>query len=39
MKYFIPVVLVLTAAVALGKLPKGMLGAFPIMSYLGLYWE
>ncbi|WP_462424503.1 2-hydroxycarboxylate transporter family protein [Fusobacterium ulcerans] len=35
MKYFIPVVLVLTAAVALGKLPKGMLGAFPIMIAIG----
>lgn len=35
MKYFIPIVIILTAAVALGKLPKGMLGAFPIMIAIG----
>ena len=35
MKYFIPIVVVLAVAVALGKLPQGMLGAFPIMIAIG----
>ena len=35
MKYFIPVTLILIVAVLLGKLPKGMLGAFPIMMIAG----
>lgn len=35
MKYFIPITLVLIAAIALGKLPKGMLGAFPILIVIG----
>ena len=35
MKYFIPISLILIVAVVLGKLPAGMLGAFPIMIVIG----
>ena len=39
MKYFIPITLVLIAAIALGKLPKGMLGAFPILIVIGAIFD
>ena len=35
MKYFIPITIVVLAATYLGVLPKGMLGAFPLMMILG----
>ena len=35
MKYFIPIVIVLLLGMYLGKFPKGMLGAFPLMIVLG----
>lgn len=35
MKYFIPITLILVAATLLGKLPNGMLGAFPILIVIG----
>ena len=37
MKYFIPISLILIVAVVLGKLPAGMLGAFPIMIVIGAF--
>lgn len=35
MKYFIPIAVVVIAATYLGALPKGMIGAFPLMMILG----
>ena len=35
MKYFIPIAIVLLVGMYLGKFPKGMLGAFPLMMVLG----
>ena len=35
MKYFIPITIILIIAIALGKLPPGMLGAFPLMMIIG----
>lgn len=35
MKYFIPITIVLLVGMYLGKFPKGMLGAFPLMMVLG----
>lgn len=35
MKYFIPITIIVFAATYLGVLPKGMLGAFPLMMILG----
>lgn len=39
MKYFIPISLILIVAVFLGKLPSGMLGAFPIMIVVGSFLD
>lgn len=35
MKYFIPITIILIVAIILGKLPPGMLGAFPLMMIIG----
>lgn len=35
MKYFIPIFIVICVGMYLGKIPKGMLGAFPIMMVFG----